>query len=228
MALQVVPHMKVVEVGAPGRVSVEDRMSKARDGTVQISDDGIPVRRRPGEPTGPLGHPVSDDVTIKKRIQERAPIVASPAFSMQLSDGFSIVRCRLPILHTPIFPDPASPPAIRGLGKRERTPRTRFRRDRGVAIRFTPSAPHDGRSPCWAGLVAGEASGQSRADRVRRDVDAAQPADDGSVVATDAVVVSAAHRLRLRQISLILITARSGASWAIREIGDRSCRKDER
>jgi hypothetical protein len=113
MALQVVPHMKVVEVGAPGRVSVEDCMSKAHDGTVQISDDGIPVRRRRGEPAGPLGHPVSDDVTIKKRIQVRAPIVAPPAFSMQLSDGFSIVRCRLPVLHTPIFPDPASPVAIR-------------------------------------------------------------------------------------------------------------------
>jgi len=113
MALQVVPHMKVVEEGAPGRVSVEDRMSKAHDGTVQISDDGIPVRRRPGEPAGPLDHPVSDDVTVKVRIQERAPIVAPPAFSMQLSDGFSIGRCRLPILHTPIFPDHASPAAIR-------------------------------------------------------------------------------------------------------------------
>lgn len=125
MALQVVPHMKVVEVGAPGRVSVEDRVSIAHDGTVQISDDGIPVGRRPGEPAGPLGHSVSDDVTIKKRIQERAPIMAPPAFGMQLSDGFSIVRRRLPILHTPIFPDPASPAAIRGLGKRARTSRTR-------------------------------------------------------------------------------------------------------
>lgn len=133
MALQVVPHMKVVEVGAPGRVSVEDGVSKAHDGTVQISDDGIPVRRRPGEPARPLGHPVSDDVTIKKRIQERAPIVAPPAFSMQLSDGFGIVRCRLPILHTPIFPDPASPAAIRGPGKRARTPRTRSLRPRSGA-----------------------------------------------------------------------------------------------
>jgi hypothetical protein len=85
-------------------------MSEARDGTVEIGDDGIPVRRRPGEPAGPLGHSVSGDVTIKKRIQERAPIVAPPALSMQLSDGFRVVRCRLPVLHTPIFPDPSSRP----------------------------------------------------------------------------------------------------------------------
>jgi hypothetical protein len=41
--------MGVVEKGTPGRVSIEDGMSEARDGATTIRDDGMPV-----QPSRPL------------------------------------------------------------------------------------------------------------------------------------------------------------------------------
>jgi hypothetical protein len=106
--LEVVPHMKVVQVGAPDRVSVEDRMSEARDAAVEVGDEGVPVWRGPREPAGPLGHPVSDDVAVKIRIQVRAPVVPPPAVSVQACDRRGIACCRLAVLHIPMLPEIAS------------------------------------------------------------------------------------------------------------------------
>jgi hypothetical protein len=114
-AFEVVPDMKVVEEGTPCRVSVEDGVSEACNGAVEISDYGESVQRGPREPAGPLGHPVRDDIAVEIRIQVCAPVVAPPAISVQISDGFRITRRRLPVVHTPMFADlqcDASPCAI--------------------------------------------------------------------------------------------------------------------
>jgi len=102
--LEVVPDMKVVQVGTPDRVRVEDGMSEARDAAVEVRDESVPVWRGPREPAGPLGHPVSYDVAVEIRIQVRAPVVPPPAVSMQAGDRRRIARCRLAVPHIPMLP----------------------------------------------------------------------------------------------------------------------------
>src|SRR5436190_12755367 len=92
--------MQVVEKGAPRRVVVEDRVCEADDSSVDLGDDGDLIRPRLRQAVRPYGHAVTDDVTVEKRVQVRAAIVAPPAVGMQFGDGLGIVRGGCSILHS--------------------------------------------------------------------------------------------------------------------------------
>ena len=74
-------------------------MSEAGHGSVvEETGHGVPVRTGLGEPAGPLGHPVRDDIPVKIGIKERTAIVPPPAVGMQAGDGRRVVRGRLTVL----------------------------------------------------------------------------------------------------------------------------------
>jgi hypothetical protein len=103
-ALQVMPHVQGIEVGAPGRVRVEDHVGKARDLAVVVGDDGMQPGLRPGQPRRPLGPPIRDDVTVEVGVQVRAPVMTPPAVGVQAGGGPHVARCRLPVLHGLLLP----------------------------------------------------------------------------------------------------------------------------
>jgi hypothetical protein len=96
-----VGHVQVVEQSPPRRIVVEDRVGEADNGIVTVGDDRALTRLLPREPIGPHRQPVGDHVAVEEGVGVRAPVVASPALGVQLSNGVDVSGRRRSVAHCP-------------------------------------------------------------------------------------------------------------------------------
>ena len=77
--------VQVVEECTPRRVGAEDGVSEAGRPAVDLGEERPrPVAR--GEPRGPHGQPVTDDIAVEERVRVGASIVTLPALGVQRGD----------------------------------------------------------------------------------------------------------------------------------------------
>jgi len=98
-SLELMTDVEIVQERSPGRVGVANGVRESHDDVITNSHEREVVRLLLTEPLRPYCAALSDHISIKESIRERASIVAPPAIGMHSGDRLNVPSSRPPENH---------------------------------------------------------------------------------------------------------------------------------